>query len=79
MQVNTHEAKTQLSKLLDRAAAGEEVIIARAGRPVARLVPFREERGKRRPGRLRGQVWMSPDFDETSDELIRAFESEDGT
>lgn len=79
MQVNTHEAKTQLSKLLDRAAAGEEIIIARAGRPVARLVPFREERGKRRSGQWRGQVWLSPDFDDTSVELIRAFEGEGDT
>ena len=74
MQVNTHEAKTQLSKLLERAAAGEEIIIAKAGRPMARLVAYRGSRARREPGQWRGQVWMADDFDETPAGVIDAFE-----
>jgi prevent-host-death family protein len=74
MLVNTHEAKTQLSKLLARVAAGEEVIIAKAGRPVARLVPYRHTAAPRQPGAWRGQVWMAEDFDETPAEVVDAFE-----
>jgi prevent-host-death family protein len=73
MLVNTHEAKTQLSKLLERAAAGEEIIIAKAGRPMARLVPYEEAATPRRPGLWRGQVWLAEDFDETPAEVIEAF------
>jgi prevent-host-death family protein len=73
MQVNTHQAKTQLSKLLERAAAGEEIIIAKAGRPMARLVPYRPTKEPRRPGQWRGQMWMAPDFDETPAELVELF------
>ena len=76
MQVNTHEAKTQLSKLLERAAAGEEIVIAKAGRPMARLVPYRAVREPRRPGQWRGQVWLADDFDETPPEVIDAFHGE---
>jgi prevent-host-death family protein len=73
MLVNTHEAKTHLSKLLDRAAAGEEVIIARAGRPVARLVPYQPTPVKREPGAWRGKMWMADDFDELPLEVADAF------
>jgi prevent-host-death family protein len=59
--VNIHAAKTHLSRLVDRAAAGEEIIIARAGKPVARLAPLRSER--RRPGLLRGRLTVARDFD----------------
>jgi prevent-host-death family protein len=71
--VNMHEAKTQLSKLVERAAAGEEVIIGRAGRPVARLVAY-ERPVERSPGRWRGRVTIAPDFDETPAEVIAGFE-----
>lgn len=74
MMVNTHEAKTQLSKLIDRAARGEEIIIAKAGKPMARLVPYREERAPRRPGLWRGRVRIADDFDATPAALIDAFE-----
>ena len=60
MQVNIHEAKSQLSKLITRAESGEEVVIARAGRPVVRLVTVRPK--KFAPGLAKGKVWMSPDF-----------------
>lgn len=63
MQVNVYEAKSRLSALLVRVEAGEEIVIARNGRPVARLVPMRERRSARVPGAWKGQVWMAPDFD----------------
>ena len=62
-QVNIYDAKTRLSQLVDRAEAGEEIIIARGGRPAARLVPFRGAAVKRKPGRMRGRVRIGRDFD----------------
>ena len=61
--VNVHEAKTHLSRLLDRVASGEQIVIAKAGRPVARLVPVAVGSGDRELGRDRGLVWISDDFD----------------
>ena len=62
--VNVHEAKTHLSRLLERVERGEEIVIARAGKPVARLIPV-EPATRRRPiGKYKGQIWMSEDFDE---------------
>lgn len=54
--VNIHEAKTHLSRLLEQAMAGEEVILAKAGKPCARLVPISEQKPVRKPGRLKGKV-----------------------
>jgi prevent-host-death family protein len=54
--VNVHEAKTHFSRLLEQAHAGQEVILAKAGKPYARLVPLTAEGGERRPGRLEGRV-----------------------
>lgn len=62
--INIYEAKTQLSKLVDRAASGEEIIIARSGRPVARLVALKTEAPRRKPGRMKGHMWIGPDFDD---------------
>lgn len=62
--VNVHEAKTHLSRLLERVQHGEEVVIAKAGKPVARLVPIEPAPGKRPIGRDKGKIWMSDDFDE---------------
>jgi len=59
-QVNVHEAKTHLSKLLSRLAAGEEIIFSKAGKPVARLVPWEQNVKKRIPGLDRG-LWTVPD------------------
>jgi prevent-host-death family protein len=75
-QVNIHEAKTELSKLVERAEAGDEIVIARAGRPVARLVPFtRPRRHRRRLGPLDGQFQIPDDFNAPlPDAVIRAFE-----
>ena len=72
--VNIHEAKTHLSRLVERVEEGEEIVIARAGRPVARLVPFRHRSEPRTPGVWRGQVRLSEDFDTTDDALLAAFE-----
>ncbi len=74
--VNVHEAKTQLSRLLSRVERGEEVIIARAGKPVARLLPFEPPAGKRPMGFDRGKVWIAPDFDELPVDLLKLFEGE---
>ena len=60
MMLNLYEAKTQLSALVDQAAAGEEILIAKNGKPMAKLVPIRV---RRTPGRLKGKIWMSDDFD----------------
>jgi len=61
--VNVHAAKTHLSRLIDRAAEGEEIIIARAGKPVARLAPLEVDRKPRRPGLMRGRITIAKDFD----------------
>lgn len=63
-QVNVHQAKTQLSKLLAEVEKGHEIIVARDGKPVAKLVPF-VAAGKRklRTGDWKGRIWISPDFD----------------
>ena len=71
--VNVHEAKTHLSRLLEAVEAGEDVVIARAGKPIARLVPASTRTKPRTPGAWRGQGWIAEDFDETSEELIAAF------
>lgn len=73
--VNIHEAKTHLSRLVERVEAGEEVVIARAGRPVARLVPFTARTQPRIPGLWRGRVRLASDFDRTDEEILDAFES----
>ena len=73
MKVNMHEAKSQLSRLGKAAWQGEEVVIARAGEPYLRLVPYRERLTRRELGALRGQIRIAPDFDETPPEVIDAF------
>jgi prevent-host-death family protein len=72
-QINIHEAKAQLSRLLEEVESGEEVVIARAGKPVARLVKYEEPAGRRQPGGWKGQVWLAPDFDDIPPEIIEAF------
>lgn len=63
--VSVYDAKTHLSRLLDAVEAGEEVVITRNGKPVAKLVQFAEKKPERRFGTLKGAVkWISPDFDE---------------
>lgn len=57
-----HEAKTNLSKLIERACEGEEVVIARGQQPVARLVPIADVKGRRKPGALKGKLRIGPEF-----------------
>jgi prevent-host-death family protein len=81
---NIHQAKTNLSKLIEQAEAGEEVVIARNGKPVVRLTAVEPEKKSdipRRPdglpawmGSLKGQIWIGPDFDDYDDELVTLFE-----
>ena len=73
--VNVHEAKTHLSKLLEQVAQGEEVVIAKSGRPVARLVAVKGSTGRRKPGSAKGQIKISEDFDAPlPEEIHRYFE-----
>lgn len=71
--VTVTEAKTQLSRLIERVTDGEEIVIRRGQRPVAKLVAYATERKRRVPGDLRGQIWMSDDFDEPDEEIERLF------
>jgi prevent-host-death family protein len=77
-QVNVHEAKTELSKLLELAEAGERIVIARAGRPVAVLTAYRPAARRRRLGLFRGHGSVSADFDALPEDVLRAFEGQDG-
>ena len=72
MVVNIHQAKTNLSKLLQRVALGDEIIIAKAGVPMAKLVPLQVEKPKRRLGLYKGQIWMADDFNAPLPEDILA-------
>lgn len=74
MQItNISEAKAQLSALVERVRAGEDIIIGKAGRPVARLVKYENSRQARRPGALKGRIRISDDFDELPEDLAEAF------
>ncbi len=70
---NIHEAKTQLSKLIEHAMKGEEVIIARAGQPMVRLVPVQANTKARRGGQWKGRVHIARDFDSFPDDVAAAF------
>jgi prevent-host-death family protein len=74
MTVNIHEAKTQLSRLIMRVQQGEEITIARAGRPVARLVPIAPQTSRRKPGSAGSVITVRPDFDAPlPKEVLKAF------
>jgi prevent-host-death family protein len=75
--INIHAAKTHLSRLLAEVAAGEEIVIAKAGKPVARLLPFELRREPRRPGLMKGKIWIADDFDDPlPEEIMAAFRGE---
>jgi prevent-host-death family protein len=77
MEVNIHQAKTHLSRLLQRVAEGEEITIARAGVPVARLVAVEKKKSVRPLGFARGEIWIADDFDAPlPDDLLAAFYGE---
>lgn len=76
--VNMHQAKTSLSRLVERALTGEEVIIARNGEPLVKLVPVSEERKPRMPGRYKGKILIAPDcFEPMSEEELDLWERSD--
>ncbi len=75
MQIyNIHEAKTNLSKLIEKMLAGEEVIIAKAGKPVAKVMAYKEKKLKpRKFGLWKGKVWISDDFNDEDEEINKLF------
>jgi prevent-host-death family protein len=72
--VNVHAAKTHLSRLLERAEAGEEIVIARAGRPIARLVPYIDVPRRRWFGAMQGEIKVLPGFEDADAEIQRDFD-----
>jgi prevent-host-death family protein len=74
IQVNIYEAKTKFSKLISQAMAGQEIIIAKSGKPVAKIVPFEKPSQDRVPGSAKGKITIADDFDAPlPDELLKAF------
>lgn len=74
--INIHEAKTHLSRLLEKVARGEEIIIAKSGNPVARLIPYTTQKRKRQFGKDRGLFQVADDFDAPlPEEVIDSFEA----
>ncbi|GIW86408.1 MAG: antitoxin [Isosphaeraceae bacterium] len=73
---NIHQAKAQLSRLIELALAGEEVQIARSGEPLVRLVPIQADAQPRQGGQLKGRVWIAEDFDAPDPEIERLFDGE---
>ena len=72
-KVNIYEAKTQLSKLIEKVLNGKEIIIAKAGKPVAKIVEYKEKPAKRVPGLLKGKIEIPDDFDDESEEINEMF------
>jgi prevent-host-death family protein len=73
--INIHQAKTQLSRLIERVAGGEEIVITKAGKPIARLVPYVPKGAFRRPGAMRGKIRIKRNFDEPlPKEILASFE-----
>jgi prevent-host-death family protein len=70
---NISEAKAELSALIARVQQGDEVILAKAGKPVAKIVPYGGAARKRVPGSMEGEIWIAPDFDELPDDMAEAF------
>lgn len=70
---NIHEAKTQLSKLIEKVLEGEEVVISKAGKPLVKLIAYQVNREPRKPGNWQGKVKMSADFDELPEEILKSF------
>jgi len=75
--VNINQAKAHLSDLVERAVAGEEIVIGKAGKPLVRLTAYRAKKDARVPGIWKGRVFIAPDFDELPPELGSAFRGED--
>ena len=76
--VNMHEAKSTLSRLVERALKGDEIVVSKAGRPLVRLVPVVRAAKGRRPGRWKGQVSIARDFNSLPEDILDAFEGKLG-
>lgn len=70
---NISEAKAQLSALIAMVQRGDEVILSKSGKPVAKIVPYRGAAQSRVPGSMEGEIWIAPDFDELPDDMAEAF------
>ena len=70
---NITQAKAELSALIEKVQNGKEIIIARAGKPVAKLVPYSGLAHPRTPGSMAGDIWIAPDFDKLPDDMAEAF------
>lgn len=70
---NISEAKAELSSLVEQVLRGGEVIIAKAGKPVVKLVIYRGAKARRTPGSMKGEVWIAPDFDDLPPDIAEAF------
>jgi prevent-host-death family protein len=70
---NISQAKAELSALVEQVQKGTEVILAKAGKPVAKIVPFRGPARPRVPGSMAGEIWIAPDFDDLPEEIASAF------
>ncbi len=79
MWVNMGKAKSQLSRLGRMAWEGEEVVITKAGEPYLRLQPYGKSIVERKPGRLKAQIWVAPDFDETDEDVVESFYDSQGS
>ena len=71
--VNVSEAKARFIALLADVESGEEIVIARAGRPIALLTPYVHRTKDRTPGAMKGRIWMSPGFDDTDEQFLQGF------
>jgi len=71
--VNIHEAKTNLSKLIEKTKEGEDIIIAKAGKPVAKLVEYKEKAKFRKSGLLKGKIFVSDEFNDEDEEINKLF------
>jgi prevent-host-death family protein len=76
VRANIHEAKSKLSQLIERAVAGEEVVISKAGKPIVRLIPYVAKKEPRRLGLWKGKVRIAEDFDELPESIAAAFRGE---
>ena len=76
-QVNLYEAKTNLSSLVDRAAAGEDIVIAKNGKPLVRMVPVEQSKAPRVPANVGMITYIADDFDEVDPEIVALFEGRD--
>lgn len=74
--INIHQAKTTLSQLIEKTLGGEDVVIAKAGKPVVKLIAYTKNLKPRKPGLWKGKIWMSPDFNEEDEEINKLFYGE---